>query len=449
LAASDVAQISISTSGPAITRVGYGTPLFADPCLAWGASADRVRTYQQLADLIADGFVVTDGLYKAAAAMLSQPNPPPRFKVGRRANKPTQQWVITPTAQDNTKYVVTVDGQDAVFTSGVGATLAQIIVGLKAAVDALALAVTTTNDGPNVDLKIVANVAGAWHSVRCMRADIPTAMHPQLTVVQNQADPGIAADLAAIAQADGDWYALLLTHTSKAEVLAAAAWVEANGPRVLLADTQDEDTYGGGAGDVMTALKAAGYRNTASIFHPDNGQFAAAGWAGNGLPTNPGAENWKFFTLSGVTGVKLTATQKTNLDGKNGNYYYEVVTGTFITAPGKVASGEWIDVIRFLAWIQTEMQADLLALELKMAAQGKKVPYDDAGIAAAQVVLLAVLQRGVDAGGLAPNPKPTVTVPLASAVSGSDRTARALTGVTFDGQLAGAINFVRVNGVLN
>jgi hypothetical protein len=451
LALSDVALISVATTGVPVSRPGFGTPLIADPCLAWGASNDRVRTYKTAAALLADGFTVNDAAYKAASAIFAQQSPsaPVKLKVGRRANKPTQHWTITPTAQDSTKYRVTIDGVDFDFTSGVGTTVALIVAGLKAVIDAaLPAGVTTTNIGPNTALGINSTVAGAWHQVKCMRPDVPAAPHPQLAVLQDQADPGITADLAAILAADSDWYGLVLTHTSKAEILAAAAWVETN-EKLFVQATQDSDarTTAPGGADVMATAKLNNYFRTAVCYHPDNGAFLGAAEQGARLPTDPGSENWMFTNLAGVAAVYLTATEQANIEGKNGNYYYEVVSGSAIFAKGKVAGNEWIDKIRYRDWLKVNMGLDLLQMQIRKAAAGSKVAYDDAGIAANQNAILSRLLAGERAGGAIAGSS-FCTVPKAADVPDADRASRTLNGVQFGQKLTGAINLTSVAGVL-
>lgn len=448
---SDVAVVSVSTTGVPVSRPGFGTTLIADPCLAWGASNDRARVYKSTAAMLVDGFTVNDAAYKAAAAIFAQQSPaaPTRVKVGRRANKPTQHWTITPTAQDLTKYTVTVDGVDFSFTSGAGTTVALIVAGLKAAIDAGAPAgIVTANIGPNTALGLTASVAGGWHGVRCMRADVPTAPHPQLAVLQDQADPGIAADLAAILAADADWYGLVLTHTSKAEILAAAAWVETN-EKLFVQATQDSDarTTAPGGADVMASAKAQSYFRSSLCYHPDNGAFLGAAIQGARLPTDPGTENWMMTSLAGVSSVYLTAQEQQNIQGKNGNYYYEVVSGAPIFAPGKVAGNEWIDVIRVRDWVKVNMGFDILGLQQRMAALGKKVSYDDPGLASIQNVGLARLTNGERVGALVSGSS-FFNVPRAADVSAADRASRTLNGAAFGAKLTGAINLVNIAGVL-
>lgn len=453
MALSDVAQISVATSGSPVSRPGFGTTLIADPCLAWGASQDRVRVYKSTAAMLSDGWLATDGAYKAAVQIFSQQSPsaPQKVKVGRRALKPTQRWTLVPTAQDSTTYRVTIDGVDCDFVSGVGTTVALIIAGMKTAIDAKAIAgITTTNVGPNTSLQITATVAGAWHSLKAMRVDVPTAPSPILSVNQDHADPGIATDLGAIALADSDWYGLALTHASKAEVLAAAAWVEAN-QKLFIQGTQDSDTRttAPGGADMMATAKASSYARTSLWYHPDNAAFIGAALQGARLPTDPGSENWEFVTLAGVSTVTLTATEQQNLAGKNGNFYYDVVSGKSVTSSGLVSDAEFIDVIRFRDWLAVNMGLDIVDLQTRMAAQGRKVPMDDNGIAAVQSVILARLRAGVLAGGLSASPAPTCTVPRAADMLPADRAARKLTGVQFTGQLSGAVNLTVITGVLN
>lgn len=452
MALSDVAQISVATTGSPLSRPGFGTTLIADVCAAWGASNDRVRTYANAAAMLADGFATTDGAYKAAAALFAQNSPaaPVRVKVGRRALKPTMRWTLVPTAQNATTYRVTIDGVDCDFTSDATATVAEITAGLKAAIDAKAIpGISTTDVGPGTSLQISATVAGAWHSVKAMRVDVPTAPSPLLSLAQDQADPGIATDLAAIALADPDWYGLVLTTSSKAELLAAAAWVETN-EKLFVQATQDSDTRttAPGGADVMASAKASSYARSAFLYHPDNAAFAGAAWQGARLPTDPGTENWDFVRLAGVSTVTLTETEKTNVKGKNGNLYFEVVAGSPITMPGTVADAEFIDVIRFRDWLKSSLGFDLVDLQNRQAAQGRKVAIDDAGIASVQNVILARLRNAESLGALVPGSS-VVTVPLASSILPADKAARKLTGVTFSALLSGAINLTVISGVLN
>lgn len=177
-----------------------------------------------------------------------------------------------------------------------------------------------------------------------------------------------------------------------------------------------------------------------------------AAWEGRVLPLDPGSETWAFKTLAGVTVDTLTDSEQNFLDGKNGNYYIQVA-GINITKNGKMAGGEFIDVVRFRDWLQARIEEDVFAI----LANSDKVPYTDGGIAIIESALRKVLREGQQVGGIIPDfvnssnvlvPGFTVTVPSAADISDSDKATRTLRDVEFTAQLAGAIHAVEIFGTI-
>ena len=124
-----------------------------------------------------------------------------------------------------------------------------------------------------------------------------------------------------------------------------------------------------------------------------------------------------------------------------------------ITQNGKVAAGEWIDVIRFRDWLEEEIKVNVFNLLINR----DKVPYTDAGIAAIEARIRQALELGQTRGGIAPteydedgneNPGYVLTVPLASSISANQKASRVLTDVRFTARLAGAIHVVEITGSL-
>ena len=307
----------------------------------------------------------------------------------------------------------------------------------------IGVAAPVTADGSSNTKVACTSSAGELHSFEVMTSSAGVL---NLAIKDQTTDPGIATDLGNILAADGEWYCLLLDSQSQAEVATAstgaAAWVESN-KKMMVAQTADAGCLSGSSiTDVMYVMKAAGYARTALIFAPGlYVEWPAAAWAGRCLPLTPGSETWAFKDLSGVTACALTDTQRAALDAKNGNYYTGIA-GLSITYPGKSASGEWIDVVRFVDKLKARMQERIIAVQVN----NDKVPFTDGGIASVVAEIRAELQAGVDAGGLASDPKPVVSYPRASEVSSVDRAARRLTGVTFSARLAGAIHAVEITG---
>lgn len=424
-----IVSVVITSATAAVTRRGYGVPLILS---ATALFAERVRTYEELADLVSDGFATTSPEYKAAAAFFAQSPRPEKVKVGRRALLPTQRYTLTPTVANSHEYAVTIDGTEYTYTSDANATATEICDGLRAAAAAV---VGVTLSGTTTFIA-TASTAGTWFSVEASSDDFAIAC--------DNADPGVATDLAAILLADSDWYGIVSTHKSAAEIAAIAAWVESN-ERLFCAASSNTDIIGVGAGDVATTLKTAAYARSWVLYHPDPGEFADAAIMGRCLPLTPGSETWKFKTLAGISAVTMTPTEQTNARGKRA-MIYTTVAGLNITEEGVTASGEFIDVVRFRDWLKSRMQEDVFAL----LARSQKVAFTDQGVAGIESVVRAVLSEGIAAGGLDSDPETYgVTVPAVADVSLANRASRTLPDVKWRARLAGAVHSAELAGVIS
>jgi len=432
---STVVNVSISVVAARAAAAGFGTPLILSHSATW---SERVRSYSSLAGVLAD-FAATTPEYKAANAIFSQPIAPTTVKIGRAALVPTQRWAITPVVSNSTVYkmtIVSTAGVETVcsYTSDASATVTEIIAGLKALIDAVGLAVTVSDQ--TTYMRIVANVAGVCFGVYV--DDVS-----KLGIAMDHADPGVATDLAAIVAEDSNWYALLTLFNSSAVVAAAAAWIESSGMHFYEAATQDSVVVTAATGIGLT-LKTAAYRRTACIYHPRNHQFADAAFLGKWLPTTPGSENTKFLTLTGITATVLTDTQRSNALGKY-VMVYDTIGAVPMTEEGHVASGEWIDVIRGIDWLASDMGTAVFNLQLALANAQSKIPFTDEGVSQIKALVLGSLKKGVRTGFLSPDPAPTVSAPKVAEVSSTDKAARNLPSVTGSAVLAGAINSTAVN----
>jgi hypothetical protein len=164
---------------------------------------------------------------------------------------------------------------------------------------------------------------------------------------------------------------------------------------------------------------------------------------GDRFPSSPGSSTWMFKTLVGITVDSITSTQSTNIRNKNGNTY-ETVGGVNITREGKVASGEYIEVIRGVDWLESRMEERIYSRFVNLP----KIPYTNAGIAIIEAEVRAQLQEAVVAGVIDGEQAITVTVPLISEISVNDRANRILPAITFEAKLAGAIHKATVRGTV-
>ena len=282
----------------------------------------------------------------------------------------------------------------------------------------------------------------AYKAAAAIFAQNPRVQRVKVAMAASDPEIDIPNDLAAISAIDDDWYALVLAvDATDEEILDVAAYVETLRKIFAVTITSEDAKDPSMTDDLASKLAAAGYARTFA-FYSDN-DFAAAALLGRCLPTDPGSETWAFKTLAGITPSKLTETEKAALRAKKCNFYIEVA-GVPITQDGITASGEYIDIVRGVDWLQARMQESIFGALVR----AQKVPFTDAGIAVVEAQIRAVLSAAVGVGLLADDPAPTVVVPRARDVPQNDRAQRKLTGIRFSGVLAGAIHSLEIQGTV-
>jgi hypothetical protein len=446
MALTDFANVVISTEGPALTQVGFGTLLIAGYHTKYAA---LVREYTDLAGLVSDGFTVNDPIYKAAQRAFGQAPRPNTVKVGKLANAPVQvvKFGLNGAAQASTLYGFTMTRNgvvaDITFTSDASPLASEIVAGLAAAVEASALgaAVAAVTADTNTTCQITEGTAGTQVYF--------SNWTDNLTFSDLTPDPGIAADLAAIRLYDADWYGLALAHNFKASIVAAAAYVETLDALFFYNSSDSASFDPASTTDTFYLLKNSAYGRSVGAFDlDDTGGYAGVGMAAERFPFDPGQDGaggtFHAKTLVGVSADKLTPTRKSALLAKNATIYITTAARNH-TLGGKVAGGEWADVVRGLDWFRIRTEERIAAAILN----NDKIPYTDRGIS---IILSEVLAQGATAEAVELfRPGSFVaTAPKASATSSADRAARKLTGVKFSATLAGAIHLVDpISGVVS
>lgn len=445
---SDFANVVISTSGPALSQVGFGTLLCAGYHTHWGAN-ERVRSYTDLTGLVTDGFATTDPIYKMVQRAFQQEPRPTLVKVGKCKLPATQtvKFGLAGAAENDTLYGFTMTrgavSVDITYTSDGTATIAEIVAGLAAAVEAssLSAAVAATSADTNTTCQIADGTPGA--------ITYYSNWTPNLTFSDVTTDPGIATDLAAIRAYDNDWYGLAIDLNSKALIVAASAYIETL-DAMMGANVSDSAAYDNASttdtGYVLKALTTA--RTILGFDLNDTGGYMGVAMLAERFPHDPGQDGaggtFHGKSLAGVSSDPLTPTQKGYLRDKNYVVYISTA-GRSHTLDGKVAGGEFADKIRFLDWFRIRTEENIATAILN----NDKIPYTDRGIS---IILGEVLAMGRTAElveGFTPGTF-TASAPANSAVSSADRNARKLTGIKFSAQLAGAIHLVDpVSGVVS
>lgn len=441
---SDFVTVNISLSGATAQAPSFNIPIVGAFLTATEQTntgmVERTRTYGSLAAMISDGFTVNSAAYRALAPFFAQTPAPAKVMLGRLANAPDLQIDLTPIAASSKLYKVDLLGPAGLtasvsFTSGGAATVAQITAGLVAAINTAAVGIVATDLSTAVRCKAAA--AGSHFAVA------PNVVcFSVLTGKQTHADPGIAADLAAVLAENSSWYTLSLATAGSAEVQAAAAFCLTNS-KLGGFSSQDGDMLTNTAGNVALVLKTAAnnrcfirYGNRAGFEHP------ACALLGKVLPKAPGAVVLKFQQPVGVSADPLTDTQITSLRACNASFGTTFGNVTF-EADGKTSKGDFVDVTRDLDYAVADIQTAIANVMLA----NDKLPYTDDGIACVVSGLRSSLKAQELAGIWAPGW--TINVPKAADATTANKAARILTPVNWAATLAGSIFSTVVNGTIS
>lgn len=447
-----IVNVAISLNTTAIAQQSFSDLLVLGPTAKFATRSLVITGASELLDL---GFLETDPIYKAALGVFSQIPHINRLYIGRQlvasvaatvgaavvggTYSITVGWIDTNgNAQQFTASYTAIGGDTPTI---IGAALAAAIQGnapAAAVVNAVAAAgvVTITPDSAGTSFSVV-------HSAN-ITTPLPTSAESPSTA------------LAAVQAETNDWYGVTLTSRVDADVLNAAAWVEANEKLLGVSASASGILNPGSTTDLAYLLKAGQYFRTHLWYHADAAnQWLDAAIAGNRFTFYPGAETWANVRLAGISYDKLQEGQALAVFGKNGNTF-EPFRNFAITQNGKVAAGEWIDTIRFRDWLAEQIKINVVSALVNVEG---KVPYTDEGIQIVVTALRQALDLGVARGGIAPAetdpdndnrviPSYVINAPSSASVPFNNKANRVLQDVNFTARLAGAIHTVEIKGSL-
>jgi hypothetical protein len=424
----DIVDVEITRETQTVSQAGFGTVLILG---AHKVFNERIRFYLSSDAILEDGFTVQDPEYVAANAAFSQTPRPVQVAIGRRSADVVNLQVGQVVAL--TDYRVTINGTDFVYQAQVGNTAADIAEELVDLINAGSEPVTAAALTLGA-FSLTADVVNEAYSVS-------TSARVSL-VKPIVASDDITNDLIAISQENDDWYGLVITSRSTADVIEAATYIES---RVKIFGTASDDLAildATSESDIAYILKEGNFKRTFILYHNLAGvAYPEAAWFGRQFPVAPGSSTWAFKTLEGIPTVRMTQTQRTNVFNKNANTY-ESRGGASITREGKMSGNEWIDVVRGLDWLEARMTERIF----QRLVNSPKIPYTDAGVAIIEAEIRAQLDIAIEQGVIALDPAYVVTSPRVRNVNPNDKANRILPDINFTATLSGAIQTVTVRG---
>lgn len=439
-------DITLNTAGT--TREGFGLPLFL-------ASTDnfeeRVRGYTSLTE-VAEDFGEDTAAYKAAKQLWSQTPKATQLYIGRRAMQYTVS--IPDEVTESTDYSLTVAvgggvSQPYRYTAQAEDTALIVLTQFKEQIEA----------DPTIKGAVTINVTGTGSSATMIVTKSGDNDFVKVTSTTNTVSiVGITADtaataLAAIEKYSTDWYFIAAEDRTTQFVLAMASEIQARKKIFFTANSDVAALQGtelASASDVPAQLAKSMYTRTVCLWHhAASHDYPEMAYVAYGAPYDAGSIAWGNAQLTGVEASlqpanqrPLTSIQKSALDVRHCNFI-DLDGGVPVVRRGITSGGEWIDIIRGVDWLESDLKTSLRDLLINQ--KGGKITYDDTGITRIRQVIETSLQRAVNRNFLSSY---TVNVPKASQVALADKKARILKDVTFAGILAGAILDVDLKGTV-
>ena len=433
-------QIALNTTG--VSQAGFSTGLIVGPHFHSLARVLSVTDVDELTDM---GFSAADKIYLAVSDYLSQTPRPNVVKVGRLACQtvtvtvdkiePTGKYSVVLSQKDDAGNV-TKATYDYTNASGDAAAILKGLAGvITADKDALATAaaVTTTL------------------TLTKKNVDFAVEVSQNLTAAAGELDEDIPTAMNAITGEDNDFYGIVLTSREPADILAMADWTESHDKLYLTAIAEAGAKDSAVSTDTGSKLMLGNYYRTSCWYHAlAQTEFLDAALMSRVFSIAPGGDDWANKKLAGITADTLNETEFNALVSKNIGSF-ERFRNVAITQTGKVAAGEWLDIIRFRDWLAEQIKTNVFYLLIN----SDKVPYTDGGIAVIESVIRQALEDGQASGGIAPdeydadgnlNAGYVLNVPVAAGITPNQKATRILPGIQFTARLAGAIHVVNISG---
>ena len=385
-------RVTVNFAGRAIAAADFENALFIGH---HNVFTERVKSYTDLDEILADGFASGSPTYNWASGVFSGKKPPALVYVGRAVPAAyTVQVDITAVEDDVLAVNMNLGGTTSTFSYTVLAaddTPQELGDGLAALIAADA-GITSALSDANGLITIVPAVPAT---------EISFGSATLTTVYTTTAET--PADIMAAVRAEIDNFSAVSAETHlKADQALYATYAEAN-DMLYVYSTADADTYNPAiTDDVFSASKGSQYQYTMGMFNElSDIEFPEGAVLGSFLAQDPSVNfTMNLQDLVGVTPSNLTSTQKSTIIDKNGNYY-ELEYGVGAFKEGFTSNGDFIDRSRFGLWLKLRGQESLFTTMKGFADRSSGLAYSDAGIAIAKANLYTdVINVGINNGAI-------------------------------------------------
>lgn len=392
---SDIVDVVVELTGTLGTPPPYNQGLIVgtSAVIPSVGSNSRLRQYSSLAQMVTDGFQLTDPEYLAASEYASQTPVAPYWWIGR---------------QDLTAMETV-----AVDVGGTGYVVGDIVGVTQSGASGGFLQVTTVASGVVTGVETIVGSQGTGYAIGTGLATTGgtgTGLTINITAIGET--PLQAVEACRLASTT--WYGFTALAAVDADIEALAAWAQSYQPVVMgYGLTSSAAVLNNAAGNVAATLKAANYNRMALIYSTTqssaapNNAYAAAALMGRicGLTTGLAGS---YFTgaLKSLTGITpetavwggSAQTYYNNITTNNCNVYVNFASTFSVLMQGILPNGQYIDEIVNLDILTSNLQYNIM----NALTSAPSIPQTDAG---QQVLINAATQaceQSVAIGFIAP-----------------------------------------------
>lgn len=250
------------------------------------------------------------------------------------------------------------------------------------------------------------------------------------------------AAMADAALTGKGWRHLVVVNDGESapDIAKISAAVETLDGKMYFADVDTDDA---------TTITTTGIKRTVLFYYDATEEVPVpvAALVGEIAGREAGSFTYKNLILAGLKAQELNDDEVEAIHNKGGITFI-AKAGDNVTSEGKVAGGEYIDIVDSEDYIIQQMAYKTQ----KLLNNIDKVPYDNNGIAMLESVAKDVLQTAFNNGIIATkadkSPDYSVTYALREDTKEEDRAARRYLGGSFRFALAGAIHEVEITGTI-
>lgn len=249
----------------------------------------------------------------------------------------------------------------------------------------------------------------------------------------------------AIVALNNNFYAVVMTSKEPEHQLAMSKVIETSSKILGISSDDQNILKADNTENILHVLKSLNTKRTFIVFNSGagGGVYPEAAWLGLMLTKPAGSATWGYQQLSGVKADHISEDDLETLNNKNGNYFCSLA-GSDIMLSGMMASGEWIDIVRGLDWLDNHLKVQVG----NALVSSEKIAFTNSGVAVIEAAIYFALKEAANMDILDASTI-EVSVPDVRKLSSSVKQKRILPNVTFSAMLVGAIHTVKIQGSLS